>query len=131
MIKEYSTEETEDPSGVLPVINKLRVNIRRYFRSSLACILLWILLGIMMPSWRQPFTMGYRILAFCMGILPVFFILFFHFLILLEIGRFCKLAKKNTLITILYLIIAIFIPFGALLVPGFIIIEYNNAQKRL
>ena len=124
MIKKYNWVNLP---GVLSVVNKLRRNIRRYFRSGLVCIILWILLGIMIPSWRQPWTIGYRMLAFCMGIIPVFFILFFHVIILLEIGRFCKLVKKNLVIAILYLLIATFFPFGALLVPGFVIMEYSRA----
>lgn len=131
-LAEFIPSEARDlKRGMMPeqldiIINGLRKDIRVYFRSILLCIVLWILVAIMIPSWRQPWDIGYRILFFCLFVLPIFPIIVFHFIIFYKVAKFCSLVKKNIILTVLYLAVSLIAPFGALLVPGIVITEYKK-----
>lgn len=110
------------------IVEALGRDIRIYFRIGIACWVLWFLLAFMMPSWRQPFSIGYVIFAWSMFLGPLLPLLYFHVVILYKVRWYCSLRNKKKFIMVLYLIITLIFPFGALIVPGLLRREYKRSS---
>src|SRR4030042_1994047 len=128
MSSSHQSQGSVNIDNLVLASNALRKNIRRYFRSGLLCVVSWIMLAIMIPSWRFPLSIGYKIFAFSFSGIPLFLVIFFHFAVFVQINKACVALKKNRTIIVLYLVTALIVPLGAFLVT---VVVLNESKKHI
>lgn len=125
------TEAKEiDLSRLETAVKGLRKNIRRYFRSILAWVILSILMAVMIPSWRRPWDTGHLILAFILWVLPLLLVMLLHFAIFFKVIGYCLASKKNFFLTFVCALISLAMPLGAFLIVALLVYDSKKFVSR-